>query len=334
MQIRRLSEMTEGENLKALQKIETNFYQKPKADFDEYGLRYSMEHLNSVVFTIGLFPLEYMADYVDVVTKTNVDNDNNDFISNFLDGVNRDINFERLNAAAIGNTAYVALNSKNEQAKQHALTFLDKYNDYTAVRLVNLTREALKQADDAILADKLHEAENILNNTDVGKQILKNADGIKPKQKTFDIALRYLKDIDFTKYPIVFADSDWRNKECSKEEKLIDEQVKYNFFVFNADKENNESNDNYRGMVFMTTVYHLIFKAHGWTSFFDVALEIIDANKSVLNTDFEKWLGTVYPKIMMDEWIKYCEELKKKTFILEGEIREDLFFCAYNYAID
>ncbi len=147
--------------------------------------------------------------------------------------------------------------------------------------------------------------------------------------KTFDIAINYLKEVDLKTFPIIIKQID-EFKTDEKFDKTI-ESIKQKF---DADKNNNKSNDYYRSICFMTALYHLIFKAHGWISFFDVACEIIEAHKSVINTNFEHYLGTAYPKIMLDDWIKYCEGLKIKTELIEGECREELFFTAYHYIVD
>jgi len=145
--------------------------------------------------------------------------------------------------------------------------------------------------------------------------------------ETFDIAVDCLKGIDFKIVPIKVKKGD----DFKSDEKLNDEIIKA-YEKFNIDKNNNKSHY-YNSMCFLTAVYHLIFKAHGWTSFFDVACEIIEANKEIVNTKFEPYLRTVYPKIMLDSWIKYCDELKPKTELIEGETREELFFTAYHYII-
>ena len=41
---------------------------KPNAEFDEYGLRYDIEYLNNIGVDIVFAPIEYMVNYVDVVT--------------------------------------------------------------------------------------------------------------------------------------------------------------------------------------------------------------------------------------------------------------------------
>ncbi len=145
--------------------------------------------------------------------------------------------------------------------------------------------------------------------------------------KTFDIAIKYLQGIDFKTIPILIQQP---GIISNSDVALIDSRHK----KFIADPNNNISNDYYRSMCFATAVYHCVFKAYEWVSFFDVAIEIIEAHKDVTKKSFECYLGTVYPKIMVDAWIKYCEELKLKTNYLESECREDLFFCAYHYVID
>jgi len=147
--------------------------------------------------------------------------------------------------------------------------------------------------------------------------------------KTFDIAVEYLKDIDFKTFPIIIKQADDFKADATLNEQISAAQQK-----FEADKNNHKSNDYYRSICFATALYHLIFKAHQWTSFFEIACQIIDTHKAVINTNFEPYLSTAYPKTMLDDWIKYCEKLSTKTEILEGEIREELFFTAYHYIVE
>ena len=146
--------------------------------------------------------------------------------------------------------------------------------------------------------------------------------------KTFDIAVEYLKDIDFKSLPII----------VKKEDPYIFED-NFDLLICNAkkeydkDKRNNKSNSYYRNICFFTAILHLTFKAHEWVSFFDVSCEIVEAFKDTSGTK-ELYLKTVYPKVMVDQWINYCEEIKLKTDILESEIREQLFFTAYHYILE
>ena len=147
--------------------------------------------------------------------------------------------------------------------------------------------------------------------------------------RTFDIAIEHLKGIDFTAFPIEVKESDEQNLDGNLEDAIHKANEE-----FLADVRNDKSNDWYRNMCFMTAMLHLVFKAHGWTSFFDVACEIIEAKKDVLNTDYETYLRTSYPKVMLNEWNKYCERLKERTELIEGEINNHLFFAAYHYTIE
>jgi len=147
--------------------------------------------------------------------------------------------------------------------------------------------------------------------------------------KTFDLAVEHLKDLDLKSFPIVIKDI---NKYVPNENFVS--MIHENHKEFLADKRNNISNDHYKGLCYTTALNHLIFKFNGWVSFFYVACEIVEAYKYVLDTDFEPYLRTVYPKVMLDEWFKYCENLKAKTEILEGELTPHYFFVAYHYIIE
>ncbi len=123
--------------------------------------------------------------------------------------------------------------------------------------------------------------------------------------KTFDIACKYLKDLK------VFNE---------KEIALRHER-------YSADKENITSNEHYRGGVFMACVYHMLAINNDKTSPFFIALEIIEAYNPLIKTDYEKYLDTVYPKVMVDIFegidIDMNPELKFYTFT-----------SAYHYLID
>lgn len=105
------------------------FLKKPAKDFDEWGLRFPINYLNDIGGGIIVFPLEYMAEYVDVVTKTQIDDNDGGFIMNLIT-MEDDVDVNQYNTTAIGNLAYIALNCKNEQAKDVALKLLQNYLDY------------------------------------------------------------------------------------------------------------------------------------------------------------------------------------------------------------
>jgi hypothetical protein len=93
---------------------------EPTKDFDEYGLRFTTEYLSYIGKNVIFFPLELMAEYVDIITKTAIDKNDKEFIFNQL--IDPDFNieeqYENLNATAIGNLGYICLNCKDEKAKE------------------------------------------------------------------------------------------------------------------------------------------------------------------------------------------------------------------------
>lgn len=144
---------------------------------------------------------------------------------------------------------------------------------------------------------------------------------------TFNLALKHLDLIDF---------SGW-NLKGEKLEDSYSEKFKNDLMIYHTcfenDKENNKSNSYYRNMVFQTACLHLIFKACGVVSFWDVALEIIESNKSILDSNYEGFSpGSIYPKLMVDQWNKYCEDLNKKGIhLLNGENNLEYFMAAFHY---
>lgn len=85
---------------------------EPAKEFNEWGLRFPAEYLNQVGAAIVMLPLELQADYVDIICKTSIDENNKDFINQqgrSLFGFNIENYFKTINATAIGNLAYVCL---------------------------------------------------------------------------------------------------------------------------------------------------------------------------------------------------------------------------------
>jgi hypothetical protein len=105
------------------EKYEKDFYKtnpKPKPKFDQYGLRYDISYLNNLGNNVLLSPVEYISNYVDIITKNLVDT--NDYI--FIQDIKRSVDIEKyklcnINATACGNMAYVYLNTKDEYVKDY-----------------------------------------------------------------------------------------------------------------------------------------------------------------------------------------------------------------------
>jgi hypothetical protein len=106
--------------------------------------------------------------------------------------------------------------------------------------------------------------------------------------RTFDLAIQYLNEIDFKQFPVVVTKP---GEFIQKVDKAGMHAVQKALADFHKCPENNRSNKYYRSVCFETAINHLLFKAHGWVSFFDVAIEIVEANKDVLKTDYKKWVN-------------------------------------------
>lgn len=149
--------------------------------------------------------------------------------------------------------------------------------------------------------------------------------------KTFDLAVKYLEEekIDFTHFDLYTESGDENNM-------MFQEQIEEVLDKYLTDRKNNYSNDYYRRIVFATAIYHFIFKQRGLVSFVDVISEIIDAHKQVLETNFEKYANTVYPKVMVDAFYKYCADMKLQAIVFseKSEVGFDFFCTVYHYNLD
>ncbi len=118
---------------------------EPTENFDDNGLRFPVTYLSKVDKQIIFFPLEYIADYADIITKSAIDEDDAEFIFNNI--INRDIDvdkdYDNLNATAIGNLAYVALNTKNKDAQKISEDILDKVYVIAKGKMLNELNEIL-----------------------------------------------------------------------------------------------------------------------------------------------------------------------------------------------
>jgi len=136
MKIKRLNKFTK-EHKKVFGILEKKIFDKPKPEkeFNSFGLRFSDEHLKKMGGAIILMPLEYMAEYVDIVTKARIDEHDEDFITQQILGISPtadidNIAMEKWNATSIGNIAYIALNCKDEDAQKISIQLLENYYDY------------------------------------------------------------------------------------------------------------------------------------------------------------------------------------------------------------
>lgn len=139
MQIVRLTEMPEKKRAELEKVMKDQNIPKPFPDFNSDGLRFTMEHLQDIGGAVCLLPLEYMAEYVDAITKNHIDENDTEFINRHRDSFKPEHHtpetFPNYNATSIGNIAYVALNCKDETLVKYCMDILDRYSDWYLTRL-------------------------------------------------------------------------------------------------------------------------------------------------------------------------------------------------------
>ena len=134
---------------------------EPAKEFDEFGLKHPSDYLKQISANIILLPLEFMAEYVDLITKTAIDENDKAIIIEaneqlkILNKMTLDDLIERvLNATSIGNMAYVALNCKDEEVKKNTEEMLNRIfkiqSDYLMSQLSNIVRN-IEQMEQKIL---------------------------------------------------------------------------------------------------------------------------------------------------------------------------------------
>lgn len=139
----RLSEMSPDE-IKEKQHIWDDLMREPLPYWNKYGLRYSVDYLNSIFPHVVFLPVEYMARFVDLVTKTMVDTHNTEFQNNSLGNLDNPEHqsitednmeywksmFERGSATGVGNLAYTILHTKDFQTKERCDIALNLMFEY------------------------------------------------------------------------------------------------------------------------------------------------------------------------------------------------------------
>jgi len=135
----------------------------------------------------------------------------------------------------------------------------------------------------------------------------------------FDVAVSYLDEIDFK--GSVYDEK----KQEVVYEAIVTEKLNKQFGKY----KNETQDDYYANIVFGTALKHILMKLWYEKSFFDVAKVIIENRKEYISTNVK-----VYPTIMINDWNKYCDKIKKTTNFLEDELRISLFHVAYHYVVD
>jgi len=109
----------------------------PNSSFDGNGFRYDIHYLNKLGNDLILCPVEFISNYVDVITKDYVDKQDKVFAKNIASEMEfyREEFFLELNATAIGNLGYFYLFTSDETAKEIVKSklleiFIWKFNKY------------------------------------------------------------------------------------------------------------------------------------------------------------------------------------------------------------
>ncbi len=114
-------------------------------EFNDYGLRFSHEYLKKLDKNIIFLPLEIMAEYVDFITKTNIDNNDKEFIYYQIHDFDFDVDkmFDSINATAIGNAAYIIMFCKDEKAREICEKQLNSIYVKQKGRVLNAINESI-----------------------------------------------------------------------------------------------------------------------------------------------------------------------------------------------
>ncbi len=114
-----------------LKKINPLFQVEPYESFDDYGLRFHIDHLNEMGGAIVFLPLEDMAKYADIVVTGFIDANDAEFIESQRDRFEmNDTAIEKLNCTAIGNCAYIAMYCKDQVSADTCMGILNKYYNF------------------------------------------------------------------------------------------------------------------------------------------------------------------------------------------------------------
>jgi hypothetical protein len=101
-----------------------------KKEFDGNGLRHTMEELKAIGKKAVFLPVEEMADYVDVMTKNAIDNNDEDFIYKIVSIDSDKTALSLLNATSFGNLAYIKLHCHHEPARRIAEQIIERARNF------------------------------------------------------------------------------------------------------------------------------------------------------------------------------------------------------------
>jgi len=108
----------------------------PYSDFDKYGLKVNIDFLSAVGVSMAvMLPPEISADYCDIVTYENAQDENYE-VKNW-----GPLHIQGMNGTSIGNLAYLSLYAKNETTKQQSRSALISI----VIQLLDLAEKEVKK---------------------------------------------------------------------------------------------------------------------------------------------------------------------------------------------
>lgn len=116
----------------------------PNPEFGEDNLRYDINYLNQIGAVICMLPLEFIADYVDRICKEAIDENSGIMEDTVIAEEITDDTIREMDATALGNTAYIILNTKNEMARHKCLDVLYRYMNFYLDNLMNMMTAGAK----------------------------------------------------------------------------------------------------------------------------------------------------------------------------------------------
>lgn len=102
--------------------MDAHYYSKlprPKKNFSGDGLRFDLAHLKEAGLNIILLPGFYMAEYVDIIAKKQIDTNMPDWVEDkkkSVPEVSEDM-YSKFNATSLGNLAYACMYCQNEELR-------------------------------------------------------------------------------------------------------------------------------------------------------------------------------------------------------------------------
>ena len=103
---------------------------QPADEFDENGLKFPIEYLNQLGVNVVFLPIEMMAEYADIITKSSIDGYDKgyyEFLSgDDLESLDEMYESGQINATSIGNMAYIAMHCKDQTQRDLSDAGLNK----------------------------------------------------------------------------------------------------------------------------------------------------------------------------------------------------------------